>query len=192
MPANNFSVKPPLISPGKPNCMRGRLCRRDSSGNQCLRLSNRGLWVCGVKTSGNPSRRRNPADGRYSGNAFQVYGDGKNRQRGGQAFGGADHLGKTAKRQRRSFDLDGVIVSTEHLHNAAWQKIARTRRHRVYAGSRRQIWGLSRMEALDVILKARGENIRNRKRTIWPLSKTRITSVLWRLCPKKTSFPTLR
>jgi beta-phosphoglucomutase len=54
------------------------------------------------------------------------------------------------------FDLDGVIVSTEHLHNAAWQKIAEREGIEFTPALAAKLRGLSRMEALDVILKGAG------------------------------------
>lgn len=59
------------------------------------------------------------------------------------------------KRQNISavlFDLDGVIVSTEALHNAAWKKIADRESIVFDKALAQKIHGLSRMEALDAIL----------------------------------------
>ncbi len=50
------------------------------------------------------------------------------------------------------FDLDGVIVSTENLHNAAWKKIADRENISFDKALVQKIHGLSRTEALEAIL----------------------------------------
>lgn len=51
------------------------------------------------------------------------------------------------------FDLDGVIVTTDHLHYLAWKKIAD--KEHIYFDEKinNQLRGVSRMASLDIILK---------------------------------------
>ena len=52
------------------------------------------------------------------------------------------------------FDLDGVIVSTSRFHFLAWQKMADLLGFSLDISYKPQLDGVSRMEALEVVLKA--------------------------------------
>ena len=52
------------------------------------------------------------------------------------------------------FDLDGVIVNTSRFHFLAWQKMADLLGFSLDAGYKPQLDGVSRMDALDIVLKA--------------------------------------
>lgn len=51
------------------------------------------------------------------------------------------------------FDLDGVIVFTDKLHQQAWQKIADKKNIEFNESINNRLRGVSRMESLDIILE---------------------------------------
>ncbi|MFA5741794.1 MAG: beta-phosphoglucomutase, partial [Candidatus Izemoplasmatales bacterium] len=51
------------------------------------------------------------------------------------------------------FDLDGVIVSTDHMHYQAWKKIADRENIPFNRTINKKLLGVSRMESLEIILK---------------------------------------
>lgn len=50
------------------------------------------------------------------------------------------------------FDLDGVLVSTDHFHYKAWKQIADRLNIPFDEGVNNRLRGVSRMESLDIIL----------------------------------------
>lgn len=51
------------------------------------------------------------------------------------------------------FDLDGVIVSTDHYHFLAWSQLARQERIEFNEEINHRLRGVSRMESLEIILE---------------------------------------
>jgi len=54
------------------------------------------------------------------------------------------------------FDLDGVIVTTDHCHTAAWERLAREIGVPVPEGLGDRVRGVSRMESLEITLSESG------------------------------------
>ncbi len=51
------------------------------------------------------------------------------------------------------FDLDGVIVTTDHCHYMAWQKMAHEEQIPFDESTNERLRGISRMESLDIVLE---------------------------------------
>lgn len=60
------------------------------------------------------------------------------------------------------FDLDGVLVKTDHYHYLAWKKLADSLKIHFDHKVNNQLRGISRMESLDIVLK--GQDISKEKK----------------------------
>lgn len=74
------------------------------------------------------------------------------------------------------FDLDGVLVRTDQAHDKAWRALAGRLGIPFDGRAAARLRGVSRMEALDIVLEGCGRSFTRRRRKPSPRRRTSATA----------------